>query len=150
MSLYKKVISGVGWAVTGKVFNQVFQLGFSIVLMRMLVPEDYGLLVMVGVLMGFAEIFVDLGFGQALVQHKNPSSEQCSSIFWLNIFVGVLLTLLFVALAPLVSSFYGVDEMTAIIYALSAKFLINAIPVVPSALLQKKMLFATIVKIDFL
>ena len=148
MSLSSRVISGASWSIAGKLITQVMQLAFSVFIMRLLTPEDFGLIVMVGVLTGFADIFVDLGFGQALIQKKKLNEEQCSSVFWLNVIVGILLTLVFSLFAPLIAELYEKEVLVVIVYALSVKFLINAMSVVPSSLFQRNIDFKTIVKID--
>ncbi|WP_407931335.1 oligosaccharide flippase family protein, partial [Ignavibacterium album] len=95
INLKQKTISGIAWNTIGKISNQILQFILSVILMRLLLPSDYGLLAMAMVLIGFAGIFSEFGFSSALVQNQYINESHKSSIFWLNIIIGSLLTLLF-------------------------------------------------------
>ncbi|MDT1898812.1 oligosaccharide flippase family protein, partial [Acinetobacter baumannii] len=79
----------------------------NIVFARLLEPGDFGLVAMAGVMLGFIEIFKDLGTGTALVRERTPSERLLSSVFWLNCGFGVAMTALIMALAPLMAMFYS-------------------------------------------
>ncbi len=147
-SLKQKTISGIAWNSGGKISNQVLQFILSVILMRLLQPSDYGLIAMAMVLIGFAGIFNEFGFSSALVQHQNITEEHKSSIFWLNLIVGITLTLLFFSLAETFASLYENDNLVNIIKYLSFSFIINSVSIVPGTLLQKEMNYAAINKID--
>lgn len=96
----------------------MLQLAQMAVLARLLVPEDYGLMAMVVVVLSFAGLFGDLGLNSAYVQKQNVSNEQRSSLFWLNISISAGLAVLVFAASPLLAWFFG-DERLAPLLRLS-------------------------------
>lgn len=148
INLKQKTISGIAWNTVGKISNQILQFILSVILMRLLLPQDYGLLAMAMVLIGFAGIFSEFGFSSALVQNQNINESHKSSIFWLNIIIGSVLTFLFFIFADKFAQFYSNDNLTKIIKYLSFSFIISAITIVPGTLLQKEMRYDLINKID--
>jgi O-antigen/teichoic acid export membrane protein len=115
-----------------------------VVLARLLSPHDYGLIGMVTVVVGFAEMFKDGGLSMATVQKEQISHEQISTLFWLNFLISAALGLCIFASSPLVSRFYGKPELTAITAALSATFLISGLTLQHQALLQRHMRFGAL------
>jgi len=148
MPLKHKVISGVKWNTAGKISNLALQFALSVILMRILLPSDYGLLAMAMVLIGFAGIFNEFGFSSALIQNQTINEHHKSSIFWINIFIGALLTLLFFLMAEVFAGFYNNENLIIVIRYLSFSFIISSISIVPGTLLQKEMNYPAINKID--
>ncbi len=149
-SLKQKTIGGVIWNTIGNVSNQILQFILSVILMRLLLPSDYGVIAMAMVLIGFAGIFSEFGFSSALIQNQNINESHKSSIFWFNIIVGSTLTFFFFVFANIFSNFYNSSNLTNVIRYLSFSFIISSISIVPSSLLQKEMKYAMINKINVL
>ena len=97
------------------------------VLARLLAPADYGLMAMVGVVLGFAANFTDLGVNSAFVQRQDVTPEQRSSLFWLNVGLSAALTALVVAISPLISSFFGNARLTPLLMLSAISFVVSAI-----------------------
>lgn len=150
MSLKQKTTSGVMWTSGGKFVSLFLQFGITIFLVRALTPQDFGYLAMAMVFIGFAQKFNDFGFGSALVQQKTIRMHHTSSVFWINLVLGLLTGVIFWVLAPLISGFYGEPELYDIIQILSIIFLINATEFVPNALLQRQMRFDKLVKVEII
>ena len=148
MSLRQQAISGVGWTTFAKVIQQGSQFILSIFLMRLLSPDAYGLLGMAMVFIGFANIFKEFGFGSALVQRSQLAESHYSSTFFLNIAIGVFLTILFIVIAPLLSMFYGSQELILILQILALDFTVASVGIVPRSVLQRKMRFDLLSKIN--
>lgn len=142
--LDSKIRIGVAWSGLTQVVGQLASLVISIVLTRLLLPEDFGLIGMVVVFTGFAAVFLDMGFGAALVQKLDLQQHHKNAVFWLNIAVGASLTLILAAAAPYIASFYGVPALQPLTVAISVIFFINSFAVVQVALLQKAMNFRTL------
>jgi PST family polysaccharide transporter len=116
--------------------------------MRLLDPDAYGLIAMALVLVGFANTFKRFGLSSALIQRKEVTPLQSSSVFWINVLVGGLLTSVLVGAAPFAVSFYGASPLLEpIIQALSCIFLFSAVGIVPQSLLRKDMEFKPIAKV---
>jgi O-antigen/teichoic acid export membrane protein len=148
MTLKQKTVKGVAWNTIGKISNQFLQFIISIILMRLLQPRDYGLIAMAMVFIGFVNIFTDFGFSAALIQRQNLTNKHTSSIFWINVIIGLILTLSFIVLAPFIAAFYNSSGLINVIIALSLTFFISSFGIVPKTLLQKEMNFALINKIE--
>ena len=118
------------------------------VLARLLDPKDFGLLGMVTAFTGVLSLFRDFGLSAAAVQRSTVSEEQSSTLFWVNILVGALLTLIAVALAPAVATFYREPRLALVTSIVAVGFLINAAGVQHSALLQREMRFTSLAWID--
>jgi O-antigen/teichoic acid export membrane protein len=142
--LEKKIRTGVAWSGLTELGLQLAALAISIVLTRLLSPEDFGLYAMVVVFTGFAAVFLDMGFGAALVQKLDLEQHHKNAVFWFNIAVGALITLILAAAAPYIASFYDEPALQPLTVAISVIFLINSFAVVQVALLQKAMDFRTL------
>jgi O-antigen/teichoic acid export membrane protein len=116
----------------------------TVILARLLTPEDYGLVGMVGVVTGFISVFKDLGLSAATIQKAEVSNEQISTLFWLNVFLSVGIMLVTAALAPGVAWFYGEPKLTGITLAYAAGFLFGGLAVQHEALLRRRMRFVAL------
>jgi polysaccharide transporter, PST family len=113
------------------------------ILARLLTPEDYGLMAMVTAVTAFAAMFRDLGLSSATVQKEGLNEGQLSTIFWINVMLGVVLTVGVAACAPVIAWFYGRPELTAVTLVTSLSFVIVSLSVQQTALLTRQMRFGT-------
>jgi O-antigen/teichoic acid export membrane protein len=150
VSLKRQTLSGVAWSSTGRVGQQVIQFALTILLARLLLPEDFGLIGMVLVFTGFASLFAEFGFSSALIQRPEITEAHSSSVFWLNLLVGLLLSGGFYFLAPLLSDFYAVPDLQPVARALAITFSIASVGIVPTALLQRRMDFKRLARLELL
>ena len=133
-----------GGAVTfaSQVFKFGASLGATMVLGRLLRPADYGLIGMVVVVTGFVSMFKDLGLSAATVQREDITSEQVSTLFWVNVALSVAVGLVTVALAPAVAWFYSEPKLMLITMVYAVGFLFGGLTVQHEALLHRQMRFA--------
>ncbi len=127
MTLKHRTFSAVRWTTTAAVARALLQLAQVAVLARLLAPEDYGLMAMVAVVLGFARVFTDLGVNSAYVQRQDVTPEQRSSLFWLNVAMGGGLTLLILSCSPLLAGFFGDDRLTQLLMLAASTFVITAL-----------------------
>ena len=139
-----KTVRAMGWVLLSKVTTQALSFCFGIVLARLLVPDDFGLMVMVSVFIGFASLFADVGFGQALIQKQNAHEAHYSSIFWMNCIVAVFLAGTMYFSAHAIADFYHRPELIEITQVVSIVFIIGAISFIPRVKLTKKLEFKTV------
>jgi O-antigen/teichoic acid export membrane protein len=99
-------------------------------------------------LTGVLVLFRDFGLSSAAVQRANVTNEQLSTLFWINIFIGALLGLVGVAMAPAIADFYGRPELLQVTVFLALAFFINSAGVQHSAMLQRQMRFTALSLID--
>lgn len=127
MTLKHKTFSAVRWTTVASGARAVLQLAQLAVLARLLAPEDYGLMAMVSVVLGFAGLFADMGMNSAFVQRQNVSEQERSSLFWLNVGLSGVLTLLVVALSPLLAMWFGDARLTPLLMLAASTFVISAL-----------------------
>jgi O-antigen/teichoic acid export membrane protein len=128
--------------------NFLLRIGSLVVLARLLEPKDFGIVGMVTAFTGVLSLFRDFGLSTAAIQHRTVTAEQKSTLFWINLLVGVLLGLLALACAPAVAAFYHEPRLFAVMAVLAAGFLFNAAGVQHSALLQREMRFTALAVIN--
>ena len=141
MELKTSILRGIGWTTIANIGSQLLSLVTTMVLARLLLPSEFGLVAMVLVFTHFAKMLADFGLAPAIVQSKEISEEQLSSLFWLNMLFGVLLCGLGILLAPLIAAFYGEPDLVVLTYGLALGFVFGALGIVPSALIRKQMRF---------
>ena len=148
-SLRERVIIGIGWTTLNRISQQGLKFAISVLLARLLTPEAFGLVGMIVVFTGFASLFADAGFGAALVQREEIEERHLSSVFWLQAGLGILLTLMLAAIAPLVAQFYGEPVLKVLTMFVAIQFTIESLGTVQTALFRRKMDFKkiTIVKL---
>ena len=139
--LKKKSVRGGMVTMVSQAASIGIQLTSTVVLARLLSPEDYGVIAMVMAVTSIAGLFRDLGLSSAAIQKKNLTRAQQSNLFWLNVVMGSLLTTIVAVGSPLVAWFYGKPELTAVTLALSASFLIGSIGTQHGAMLVRNMQF---------
>lgn len=143
-SLKEQTLSGIIWSGLQK-SGSLF-LGFisSIVLARLLTPQDYGCIGMLAIFIAVSSTFIDGGFGSALIQKSKPTEEDYSTIFIWNLFLSsVLYTILFIG-APSVANFYKTPILSDVLRVQGVILVINALKIIPVNRLRKTLKFKTI------
>lgn len=122
---------------------QVAKTGIGVVgiavLARLLTPRDFGLLAMVTTLTRLVDLFTDLGLAMATIQRKTINQDEVSFLFWTNLALGALVSLVTLAAAPLLAWFYGEPILTPITCALASAFVMTATGVQHGALLRRQL-----------
>ena len=147
-NLRNRTISGVRWSVIAKLFQQFSSFFTIAILAHLLSPSAFGLIGMVLVVTNFVEIFKDLGTSTAIIQKKEISQELISSIFWTNLFFGILFTVIIMIIAPVIAIFFREPGMTLIMKIMSISFIFSGLSVVPQALLIREMSFRRLAFIE--
>lgn len=141
MSLKQQTLSGIEWSAGSKIAKGILQFIIAVILIRLLAPKDFGLVGMIMVFTGFAGLFSELGLGAALIQKKEIEEHHLSSIFWLNIATGIILTAVVGVIAPVIATFYNEPQLTMLTLVLSATFFIGSFDIVQKAILIRSMNF---------
>ncbi|MFB0923823.1 MAG: oligosaccharide flippase family protein, partial [Vicingaceae bacterium] len=121
---------GILWEFIGKIFKQGIGFIISIFLARLLSPEEFGLISMVMVIVPITQVFMDMGLGAALIQKKVVSQNLFSSVFWLNIIIGAIMTSLLYYASDYIAQFYQRPELSEIVKILSLIFVISSLGIV--------------------
>ncbi|MDQ3254147.1 MAG: lipopolysaccharide biosynthesis protein [Acidobacteriota bacterium] len=124
------------------------QIGMTVVLARLLTPEDYGLFGVAFAVTTFFALFKDLGLSLSTVQSAEINHEQISTLFWINAALGCTLALLVALVTPLISWFYGEPRLASVMLAMAAGFVLIGVSGQHQALLRRQMRFTTLVIIE--
>jgi len=139
--LKAKAISALRWNTLETFGRQGVQFGLSVVLARILSPEDFGLMAIVIVLVSIGNCLAEGGFGQALVQKEHVSREDESSAFLVTMALSIMVSILLIAAAPQIAHFFAMPELLALAQAMAVTFVISGAGGVPLALLTKQCRF---------
>ena len=124
-NLAQKSVRGGTATMAAQVVRFILRTAGTVILARLLTPDDYGLIGMVTVVVGFAQMFKDAGLSMATVQRDRISHDQISTLFWINVLISIFLGICVLVASPLVAKFYGRPELTAVTAALSVSFIIS-------------------------
>ncbi|WP_159684893.1 MOP flippase family protein [Cognatazoarcus halotolerans] len=149
-SLARIAARGVLWTGFGQVLRQVIQVVSSVVLARLLLPADFGLLGMAIFFVGFAQLFADFGIGSAIIHRQELDQRILSSSFWFGVIVSAGLAVLVSLCAEPVAAFYGEPSLVPIVLMLSINLILTGAQAVPMARLQQQMRFADAAKAQVL
>jgi O-antigen/teichoic acid export membrane protein len=136
-------------SVALKYGNGVLQIASAVVLARLLLPEDFGLVAIVTVLTGFAPLLIDFGLGDATAQRSRITPGQVSSLFWVSSGIGVGVALVVAACSPLIAWLYGEPRLETIALSTSVTFVLSGMSNQHLALLKRTMRFGQIGRIQF-
>lgn len=137
MSIKQEMVNGVFWTAVQKYSGFFVQLLVSAILARLLSPEDFGVIAVSTVIIAFFALFTDMGIGPAIIQKRNLTEQDLSSILSFTIYVGLFLALAFFLCAPIIASFYQNQLLVPICRLLSLNLLFASWNIVPNALLMK-------------
>jgi teichuronic acid exporter len=139
---FKNIILGnLRWMLLSKLGSQLIIWSSTILVMRILKPEDYGLIAMATILVGLLTMVNEMGLGQAIVQAKDVSDYEIRQCFGLVMLVNSCSYVLLCALSPLVSWFFDDERLITIIPIIGIQFLIQIFVVIPSAMLDRGLRF---------
>jgi O-antigen/teichoic acid export membrane protein len=144
MSLKQAAASGVKWTGASSGLTTALQLLQLSVLTRILSAEEFGLMAIVLVVVGFTNVFADMGFSNALIYRQDATRQQLSTLYWTNLAMGVVLYVLVMASAPLIAEFYGDPLLVDLLAWAGLAFLVTPFGQQFQALLQKEFRFGTI------
>lgn len=147
-NLKDKTITGVLWSAVQKFGSTALTFISTIVLARLLLPEDYGCIGMLAIFMAVASTFIDGGFGSALIQKKNPTREDYSTMFFWNLGLSVFLYLILFLSAPLIARFYKLDVLCPVLRVQGVVLIVNAVRIVQTNQLRKQLKFKKIASVD--
>ena len=116
----------------------------TVVLARLLKPADFGMVAMVTAITGLGQAFADLGLSEATIQRAEISQEQVSTLFWINVVIGLALTMITAATAPFLAWFYREPRLQEITLVVSLTFIIGGLRVQHDAILRRQMRFMSL------
>ncbi len=140
-SLTNKTVSGIFWSFSERMLAQVVSFVVSIVLARMLLPEEYGIIAIVTVLITICNVFVTSGFATSLIQKKDADDTDFSTVFYFGLAFAAVLYIGIYFLAPVIASIYEYESLTLVIRVMSVTILISSVKSVEHSFVTKAMQF---------
>lgn len=136
-----KIFSGLFWKFGERITAQLISLIVSIILARLLSPDDYGAVALVMVFITIANVFVTNGFGSSLIQKKDADNLDFSSVFYINIALSIVLYSIIFFSAPFIADFYNLSVMEPALRVLGIRIIIAAVNSIQQAYVSRNMLF---------
>src|SRR5690554_3820714 len=140
-SLRKRAIGGVAWTFAQQFGGQLINFFISIILARILMPEEFGLIGMITVVIAVGTSLMDAGMGQSLIRTTNPDDEDYSTVFYVNLFVSLFIYFVVYLSAPLIAAFYDESILTNLLRVLGLSIIVGAFSSVQRTKLTKEMNF---------
>ena len=148
MGLLRTTAKGMAWTTTSMIIRSVVSLLQISILTRYLDKSEFGLIAIATLFIGFTQIFLDLGLSSGIMHKQNITAKQYSSLFWLNIFTGILLTLILSASAPIIANAYNDPSLIKILILLSLTVFFASLGSQHKTVQQKEMRFKFIAIIE--
>ena len=149
-NLKSKGITAFIWDFLGKFAIQGTGFVVTMILARLLEPSDFGLIAMLMVVVGIAQVFTDVGLGGALIQRSNALQIHYSSVFYFNLFIASVLTLITYFSAEFIADFYSNQALIPLTQTISVLFIISALSSVQAIRLRKHLQYALLTKAGFI
>lgn len=149
-SIKHQAVKGVMWSAVERFSVQGIQFVLSIIIARLVLPSEYGLIAMLGIFLAIAQTFVDSGFSNALIQKKDRTEVDYSTVFYFNIFISLIVYgVLFVA-APYIASFYGESELVTVTRWVGLNVVLNSFMLVQRTRVLIASDFRTLAKVSLI
>ena len=146
-NLKQKAASGMIWTAIQRYSKLAISFISGIILARLLMPEDYGAIGMLAIFMSLAEVFIDAGFGSALIQKKNPTQTDYSTVFYFNLGMAVILYVVLFFSAPAIATFYRMPILCKVLRVQGLILFIYAFNIIQRNQIRKNLRFKKLSRI---
>lgn len=143
-ALQRRVARGLTWTVVDTWGRQVLNLAVFVVLVRLLTEADFGVVALAAVFVALAQILVDQGLGDAVIQRREITRSHVDTAFWVAVVTGVLLTVAMVGLSAPIAGILREPELQPILMVLSLSFVLAALSSIQIALLRRELAFRSL------
>lgn len=126
-SLKSKTLKGAFWTLLERFGTQVVGFIVSIVLARLLAPSDYGVIGILGVFLGISQMFIDCGFGSALIRKKDRTDIDFSTVFWFNLVSAIFFYIVLFFSAPFIADYYHMPILVSVLRVIGLTLIIHAL-----------------------
>lgn len=148
MSLGSKVFVGSVWAILDRFGTMAIQFFVNLILARLLTPSDYGCIGMLSIFIMVSQVLIDGGFGSALIQKKEPTQVDYSTIFYWNLLLSFFLYIILFFTAPSIAAFFNMPLLDNVLKVLGCILIINSFSIIQNNRMRKQLAFNTIAKVN--
>lgn len=143
-NIESRAVSGALWSAIDRFGVMALQFVVNLVLTQMLLPVDFGMIGMLTIFIAISSVFIDSGFGSALIQQKSPTDTDYSTIFVWNLAVSVVCYAVLFVTSPLIAEYYRMPQLSDVLRVLGISLGFNALMSVQYNRLQKQLQFRTL------
>ena len=136
-----KALKGSKWVFLSTILSKSFQFITTIILARLLLPADFGIIAISQIIIGIVSLFQDMGMTQALIQKKENIEESADTVFLFNIFWSLILYIAVFIAAQYIGAFFGNNEAVTVLRVLCLSFLFQPFNIISNALMKKEFYF---------
>lgn len=147
-TLKKKAVNSVFWRIGEVGGRQIIQLGISIVLARLILPESFGAVAMLTIFTTIANVFVDSGFSTAIIRKKHRTEADCNTVFWFNIVVSIFFYVVLFLCSPLIADFYDMPILKSVLRFSALSLIINSFSGLQRSLMTAELKFKQLAKLS--
>ena len=147
-TLKHKAVNGVFWRIVEQGGKQFVQFGISVLLARLIMPDQFGMIAMLTVFLAIANCFISSGLGDALYRKKERTQADCSTVFWFSFIVSIIFYWILFFCAPLIADFYNMPQLTAILRVSAITIIIGTLAGIHRMFLQLELDFKTFAKFN--
>lgn len=140
--------SPVIWSAIERFSVQGISFILSLIIARLVTPGEYGLIAMLSIFMAIAQCFIDSGFGNALIQKKNRTETDFSTVFYFNICIAIILYIVLFFSAPLIAKFYNQPELKSITRFIGLNLIIQSFSLIQQTRLNISLNFKLLAKVS--
>lgn len=141
MSLKKNTLSGFIWTSLGTVGNGLTTILVTVVLARLLTPNDFATIELLAIFIAVSNIFIESGFSQAIIRDDSPTQNGLSTVFFFNLIVSVLFYIALYIAAPYIASFFSTPELVSISRVAFLVIIFNSLTIIQNSLLSRELKF---------
>lgn len=145
-SIKKQTLSGIKWSAIESYANQGIQFLLGLIMARLLLPSDYGIIGMVAIFFAVSQSFVDSGFGEALIRKQDRTEVDFSTMFYFNIFVAALCYVILFFIAPYIAIFFKEPILTDVVRVVGITVIINSFKIIQTTKFTIEVNFKSIAK----
>ena len=139
--LRNKAKRGFVWNTVERLVTNGIQFILTVILARLLSPDDYGIIAMPAIFLAIAQVFIDSGFANALIRKPDLNEKDLSTAFYFNVIVGVVAYFLLFVTSPLIADFFNTPILSRLLKVTALVVFLNSLGIVQQAVLTKKMDF---------
>ncbi|CAM5762333.1 teichuronic acid biosynthesis protein TuaB [Labrys miyagiensis] len=150
MTIRNAAFSAIRWTSMAMLGRAVIAFAQIVTLSRILDPADFRLVAIAVTIVGIGIVFTDMGISNALIRFRDVTKEELNSLFWLNVFMGGLVTLVVAAGSPLIAAFYGDSRLIPLVLVASTVFFVTSLGQQQRAMAEKNLRFDVLFRIDMI
>lgn len=146
--LKNDTVKGVFWSTTSHLYSYVIQFVITMILSRLLVPNDFATIGLLSIFTLLSNFIIDSGFAQSLIREKELKTRDYSSVFYFNFVVAIILYLVLFFCSPIIAGYFHILELKVISRIIFIQLIFNSLSIVPSVTLTRKMKYNEIAKVS--